>query len=75
MTALQPADSAHALSLMRLRRAAEELIERQADVEFLTLVGELQFDVELWAHIWAPTPPSPRTASATPTTSRSCATP
>lgn len=54
MTALQPADSAHALSLMRLRRAAEELIERQADVEFLTLVGELQFDVELWAHIWAP---------------------
>lgn len=47
-------EHAHAQTLLRLRQRAETLIDAQRDDEYLTLVGELQFDTELWAHVWAP---------------------
>lgn len=47
-------DHAHAQTLLRLRERAETLLEARRDADFLTLVGELQFDAELWAHVWAP---------------------
>lgn len=47
-------DPTQAATLMRLRRRAEGYLDDGRDADFLALVGELQFDVELWPHVWAP---------------------